>query len=41
VGTHDLIIAATAIFLDYTAATANIRDFEKIPGIKIEKLLLP
>jgi tRNA(fMet)-specific endonuclease VapC len=41
VGAHDLIIAATAISLDYTVATANIRDFEKIPGIKIEKLLLP
>ncbi len=41
VGIHDLIIAAIAISLDYTVATANIRDFEKIPGIKIEKLLLP
>ena len=38
VGAHDLIIAATAISLDYTIATANIRDFEKIPGIKMEKL---
>jgi predicted nucleic acid-binding protein len=39
VGAHDLIIAATAISLDYTVATVNIRDFEKIPGVKIEKLL--
>ena len=38
VGAHDLIIAATAISLDYTVATVNIRDFEKIPGVKIEKL---
>ncbi|MBN1665074.1 MAG: type II toxin-antitoxin system VapC family toxin [Deltaproteobacteria bacterium] len=38
VGAHDLIIAATAISLDYTIATTNIRDFEKIPGAKIEKL---
>ncbi|MDO8721712.1 MAG: type II toxin-antitoxin system VapC family toxin [Syntrophales bacterium] len=38
VGAHDLIIAATAISLDYTIATANIRDFEKIPGIKMVKL---
>ncbi len=38
VGAHDLIIAATAISLDYTVATANVRDFEKIPGIKMEKL---
>jgi tRNA(fMet)-specific endonuclease VapC len=40
-GTHDLIIAATAISLDYTVATINIRDFEKIPGVKMEKLQLP
>jgi len=38
VGAHDLIIAATAISLDYTVATVNIRDFEKIPGVKMEKL---
>jgi len=41
VGAHDLIIAATAISLDYTVATANIRDFENIPGIKMEKLQSP
>jgi tRNA(fMet)-specific endonuclease VapC len=38
VGAHDLIIAATAISLDYSVATVNIRDFEKIPGVKVEKL---
>jgi predicted nucleic acid-binding protein len=38
VGAHDLIIAATAFSLDYTVATVNIRDFEKIPGVKMEKL---
>ncbi len=38
VGAHDLIIAATAISLDYTIATVNIRDFEKIPGVKTERL---
>ena len=41
VGAHDLIIAATAISLDYTIATVNIRDFEKIPGVKMEKLQSP
>ena len=41
VGSHDLIIAATAISLDYTVATINIRDFEKIPGVKIEKIQSP
>ncbi|MCX5819277.1 MAG: type II toxin-antitoxin system VapC family toxin [Deltaproteobacteria bacterium] len=38
VGAHDLIIAATAISLDYSVATVNSRDFEKIPGVKVEKL---
>jgi tRNA(fMet)-specific endonuclease VapC len=36
VGTHDLIIAATAIALDYTVITANRRDFEKIEGLRLE-----
>ena len=40
-GRPDLIIAATAISLDYTVATSNIRDFEKIPGVKMEKLQSP
>ena len=41
VGAHDLIIAATAISLDYTVATVNTRDFEKIPGVKMEKMQSP
>lgn len=41
VGAHDLIIAATAISLDYTVSTVNIRDFEKISGVKMEKLQSP
>lgn len=36
VGSHDLIIAATAISLDYTVITANRRDFEKIEGLLLE-----
>ncbi|MEI6205507.1 MAG: type II toxin-antitoxin system VapC family toxin [Desulfuromonadales bacterium] len=36
VGAHDLIIAATAISLDYTVITANVRDFEKIDGLRLE-----
>lgn len=36
VGAHDLIIAATAISLDYSLITANRRDFEKIEGLKLE-----
>lgn len=37
VGAHDLIIAATAISLDYTIVTSNVRDFERIDGIRLEK----
>lgn len=36
VGAHDLIIAATAIALDYTVVTANRRDFGKIEGLRLE-----
>lgn len=36
VGAHDLIIAATAIALDYTVVTANRRDFETIEGLRLE-----
>jgi predicted nucleic acid-binding protein len=37
VGAHDLIIAATAISLDFTVITSNARDFEKIEGLRVEK----
>jgi tRNA(fMet)-specific endonuclease VapC len=36
IGSHDLIIAATALSMDYTIITANIRDFRKIEGLKLE-----
>lgn len=36
VGAHDLIIAATAISLDYKVITANRRDFEKVEGLRLE-----
>lgn len=38
VGSHDLIIAATALSMDYAIITANMRDFGKIEGLKVEKL---
>jgi predicted nucleic acid-binding protein len=38
VGSHDLIIAATAISIDYTIITSNMRDFGKIEGLRVEKL---
>jgi tRNA(fMet)-specific endonuclease VapC len=37
VGAHDLIIAATAISLDFVVLTSNLRDFEKIEGLRLEK----
>jgi predicted nucleic acid-binding protein len=36
VGAHDLIIAATAISLDYVVVTGNRRDFEKVEGLRLE-----
>ncbi len=36
VGSHDMIIAATAISLDYSVITSNRRDFEKIEGLRLE-----
>ena len=37
IGAHDMIIAATAISLDFTVITSNPRDFEKIEGLRVEK----
>lgn len=36
IGAHDLMIAATAISLDYIVVTANRRDFGKIEGVRLE-----
>jgi tRNA(fMet)-specific endonuclease VapC len=36
IGPHDLMIGSTAISLGYKAVTFNPRDFEKIPGLKVE-----
>ena len=38
VGAHDLIIAATAIALGFSVATFNLRDFERIEGLTVERL---
>ena len=35
VGAHDLIIAATALWLDYRIATRDRRSFPKIPGLDV------
>jgi len=37
IGAHDLIIAATAISVDYEVVTSNIKDFSKIDGLKVRK----
>jgi tRNA(fMet)-specific endonuclease VapC len=36
VGPHDLIIGATAIAMDFQVATVNARDFERIPGLRVQ-----
>ncbi len=34
VGAHDLMIAATAVLLDYAVATRDLRSFPRIQGLK-------
>ncbi len=36
VGAHDLLISASAIALDFQVATANARDFQRIPGLRVQ-----
>lgn len=40
IGSHDLMIGATCISLGFSVITLDFRDFEKIPGIKIERITL-
>jgi predicted nucleic acid-binding protein len=35
-GAHDLIIGATAIASGFQVATANARDFHRIPGLRVQ-----
>jgi len=35
IGAHDLWIAATALSQGMTIATANVRDFERVPGLSV------
>jgi len=35
IGAHDLWIAATALSQDMAVATANARDFERVPGLNV------
>ena len=36
VGAHDLLIAATAMALDFQVATADARDFPQIPNLRLQ-----
>lgn len=35
IGAHDLWIAATALSRGMAVATANVRDFERVPGLEV------
>ena len=36
IGAHDLLIASIAIATDRTLVTSNQREFERVPGLKLE-----
>jgi tRNA(fMet)-specific endonuclease VapC len=38
IGSHDLIIAASAIALGFTVVTFNMRDFGQIEGLRVERV---
>ena len=40
IGSHDVMIGATCISLGFSVVSLDFRDFEKIPGIKVEKITL-
>ena len=35
VGAHDLLIAATAVVIDYQVATRDLRSFPRIRGLRV------
>ena len=37
IGTHDLLIGATALSIGYDVATHNEREFKRIPGLSVVK----
>lgn len=39
IGPNDLFIAAHALALDLTLVTANVREFSRVPGLKVENWL--
>jgi tRNA(fMet)-specific endonuclease VapC len=41
IGPNDLLIAAQALAMDLTVVTANVREFSRVPGLKVENWLAP
>ena len=41
IGAMDLLIASHALFLDVVLVTNNTKEFERVPGLKIENWLNP
>ena len=39
IGSNDFLIASHALSLDLTLVTANIREFSRVPGLKVENWL--
>jgi len=39
IGPHDMLIAAHAISLDVPLATNNLREFRRVPGLRVENWL--
>ena len=37
IGAHDLLIAATAVAHGYTVLTANLREFQRVPGLEVRE----
>ena len=37
---NDLLIAAHALVLNLTLVTANVREFERLPGLRVENWLI-
>jgi tRNA(fMet)-specific endonuclease VapC len=36
IGPHDLWLAATCVAHGFTFVTANLREFERVPGLQVE-----
>ncbi|MFM6159195.1 MAG: PIN domain-containing protein, partial [Sphaerospermopsis kisseleviana] len=41
IGSNDLLIAAHALTLNLTVITANVREFARVPNLKVENWLNP